>query len=75
MVSVTPVIFSMKIETMLHYTSHSQETEWIPLTNMIPIPHADDIWKLEPFPSYDNSAADDFEHILSKNRKSLLLNG
>ena len=23
------------------------------------------------FPSYDNSAADDFEHILSKNRKSL----
>ena len=24
-----------------------------------------------PFPSYDNSAADDFEHIMSKNRKSL----
>ena len=23
------------------------------------------------FPSYDNSAADDFEHILSKNGKSL----
>ena len=28
------------------------------------------IW-LEPFPSYGNSAADDFEHILSKYRKSL----
>ena len=26
---------------------------------------------INPFPSYDNSAADDFEHILSKNRKSL----
>ena len=25
----------------------------------------------KPFPSYDNSAADDFEHILSKYRKSL----
>ena len=24
-----------------------------------------------PFPSYDKSAADDFEHILSKNGKSL----
>ena len=23
---------------------------------------------VKPFPSYDNSAADDFEHILSKNK-------
>ena len=30
--------------------------------------------KLKPFPSYDNSAADDFEFILSKNGKSLLYN-
>ena len=29
----------------------------------------------QPFPSYDNSAADDFENILSKNRISLYLNG
>ena len=27
--------------------------------------------RLQPFPSYENSAADDFEHILLKNRKSL----
>ena len=26
---------------------------------------------LNPFPHYNKSAADDFEHILSKNRKSL----
>ena len=33
-------------------------------------------YPLNPFPrSYDNSAADDFEHILTKNRKSLELNG
>ena len=26
---------------------------------------------LKPFPSYDNSAADDFEHILSKKLENL----
>ena len=28
---------------------------------------------VNPFPAYENSAADDFERILSKNRKSLII--
>ena len=31
------------------------------------------LFNSQPFPSYDNSAADDIEQILSKNRKSLYM--